>query len=68
MERKIRKFTRFSPQRSEADFGVDWCKGHFDGHGKRAMALYQQRLRRLGIEEGAHVELWPGRKGVGVAL
>jgi hypothetical protein len=54
MERKIRKFTRPSSGRSqpvntEIGFSPDWCKGHADGHARRTLASYQERLQRLGI-------------------
>jgi hypothetical protein len=56
MERKIRKFSRHWQDRAEVDFGADWCKGHFDGHGKRAMSAYHARLVELGFESKYRLE------------
>ena len=49
MTRKITKFTRQSGDRgaAEAAFCADWCKGHFDDHGARAMAAFSQRVETL---------------------
>jgi hypothetical protein len=47
MERKIRKFAQQGGN-PETAFSPEWCKGHFDGHGRRVMAAYHERLRALG--------------------
>lgn len=49
MERKIRRLATQAPGSLEAHFGPDWCKGHFDGHGGRALAAYTARLAVLGL-------------------
>jgi hypothetical protein len=49
MERKIRKFGTEEDESGEAAFCADWCKGHFDNHGRRTMAAYDQRVRALGL-------------------
>lgn len=41
MHRKIRKFTAQNPNSPEADFSPDWCKGHFDGHMRRVLQVYE---------------------------
>ncbi len=43
MERKRRKFTAIPGSHPEADFGADWCKGHFNGHGRQVLEAYQER-------------------------
>jgi hypothetical protein len=54
MRRKIRKFGRaYTYQNgnydaSEAAFSADWCKGHFDGHGRRIMETFAGRLLEIG--------------------
>ena len=52
MRRKSARFARKQAIAggSEADFGPDWCKGHFDGHGQRTLRQYHDRLQSLGIE------------------
>jgi len=45
MQRKIRKFSHRPSH--EANFGKDWCKGHFDAHKQRVLAAYQERSRPL---------------------
>ncbi|MDQ4076789.1 MAG: hypothetical protein M3220_11165 [Chloroflexota bacterium] len=47
MIRKVRKFSHQYNTHVEANFTVDWCKGHFDGHGQRIMNAYQERLQTL---------------------
>lgn len=48
MNRKISKFaTETNSDKVEAAFCPDWCKGHFEGHGKRIMEAYRQRLRQI---------------------
>jgi hypothetical protein len=53
MTRKLHKFERqraqFDQQNgsSETQFGVDWCRGHFEGHGARTLGVFAQRLRAL---------------------
>ncbi len=50
MERKIRKFRQQNGS-GEADFCADWCKGHFQDHGRRTLEAFTERLRQL--EEGS---------------
>jgi hypothetical protein len=53
-----RKSARFVKQASssgngaarEANFGPDWCKGHFEGHAHKTLQTYFDRLESLGIE------------------
>jgi hypothetical protein len=46
MERKIAKLkaqmTASDP--IEADFGADWCKGHFGGYGQRTLGAMADRM------------------------
>lgn len=49
MERKIRKFRTAEDDSGEAAFCADWCKGHFESHGERTLAAYNQRIRLLGL-------------------
>lgn len=44
MRRKIRKFQMYSNEHAEADFSVDWCKGHFDAHKQKTLEAYQTHL------------------------
>ncbi len=51
MQRKIEKFGK-TPEagykgHAEVAFSPDWCKGHFDGHARRVLAAYADRLRSL---------------------
>ena len=54
MRRKIRKFNgRHNDQNDnrgagEAAFAADWCKGHFEGHGRRIMERFAERLLEIG--------------------
>ena len=45
--RKVKKLSRRTNGHAEAAFGPDWCKGHFDDHGKLTLARYSERLRAL---------------------
>ena len=51
MERKIEKFGKETAgehrDRDEVAFSPDWCKGHFDGHARRVLNAYAERLRTL---------------------
>lgn len=47
MNRKIRKFNRQETTHAEIAFCSDWCKGHFDGHGRRVLSAFGQRMQRL---------------------
>ena len=49
MNRKARRFGQRVGLRSEASFGPDSCKGHFEGHGRRALEAFDARLRALGL-------------------
>jgi hypothetical protein len=56
MKRKIRKFTRQSHATSrngtiESAFCPDWCKGHFENHGRRILDTFNQKLARLAEPE-----------------
>jgi hypothetical protein len=45
--RKMRKLGRRGDGHTEAAFGPDWCKGHFDDHGQVTLARYSARLDAL---------------------
>jgi hypothetical protein len=45
--RKMRKLGRRGDGHTEAAFGPDWCKGHFDDHGQLTLARYSSRLQAL---------------------
>ena len=47
MNRKIRKFTRINGSEGESAFSANWCKGHFDHHGKSTMSALETRLHLL---------------------
>lgn len=51
MQRKIEKFCKARAAdhdgRAEVAFSTDWCKGHFDGHARRVLAAYAERVRTL---------------------
>lgn len=52
MQRKIRKFShqnaRLSdPEATEAAFSADWCKGHFESHGRQIMDTFSKRLQTV---------------------
>lgn len=49
MRRKVAKLTRQQKPGAEAEFGPDWCKGHFGGYGHKALDGYQARLEALGL-------------------
>jgi hypothetical protein len=56
MNRKIRKFTRQSHDTSrngtiESAFCPDWCKGHFENHGRRILDTFNQKLAGLAEPE-----------------
>jgi hypothetical protein len=40
MNRKVRRFAMQSVD-NEPSFSSDWCKGHFDGHGRRALEEFE---------------------------
>lgn len=50
MKRKIHKFTRATINHHEIAFSQDWCKGHFEGHAHRTLRAFEERIRKLGIE------------------
>jgi hypothetical protein len=45
MNRKVRRFGREADD--ESMFSADWCKGHFEHHGQRAMEAYSKRWSEL---------------------
>ena len=45
MNRKVRRFGREADD--ETMFSADWCKGHFEHHGRRAMEAYSRRWHEL---------------------
>ncbi|HYF61657.1 MAG TPA: hypothetical protein VD886_02520 [Herpetosiphonaceae bacterium] len=47
MERKVRKFSAGRAGNPEISLNSDCCKGHFDGHGQRTLAAYEDRVRTL---------------------
>lgn len=51
MRRKIDRFGKPAEDgykgRAEVAFSPDWCKGHFDGHARRVLAAYAERVRSL---------------------
>lgn len=49
MNRKIEKFSHKEGGSPEVAFCADWCKGHFDGHGRQTLEAYAQRLEVLGL-------------------
>lgn len=49
MQRKIRRFGAEGDASEEAAFCADWCKGHFEDHGRRTLSSYDQRIRALGL-------------------
>ncbi|HWQ12071.1 MAG TPA: hypothetical protein VNL77_04690 [Roseiflexaceae bacterium] len=51
MARKVRKLTRQGVN-PETAFSPAYCKGHFDGHGRRVMAAYAERLQSVGLWQG----------------
>lgn len=51
MRRKQRKFATRGAS-PEIAFTADCCKGHFEGHGQRILAAYENRLRRLDLAWG----------------
>lgn len=57
MRRKMRKFSLDSSYGNSSEFAAevafspDWCKGHFDGHGRRIMDRFASQLRGLEIGE-----------------
>ena len=50
MRRKVLKLGQQGAGHAEAQFGADWCKGHFAGYGQRTMDAFQQRLRQLAVQ------------------
>ncbi|GAB4424786.1 MAG: hypothetical protein Kow0031_03980 [Anaerolineae bacterium] len=60
---QIAKHTRQAARRNSIDttiFTADICKGHYDGHGQRTLARYQQRLESIAGQNGAHTN---GKQG-----
>lgn len=59
MDRKIARFSRQGREGGEVAFCADWCKGHFDHHGRHTLEAFTQRLRSLGLD---HVWNMPERR------
>lgn len=65
-ERKQKKFNARlraagtqAPDKAEAGFCDDWCKGHFNGHAARIYREFQLRAERLGAAQDGGVDgLW----------
>jgi hypothetical protein len=51
MERKIRKFSRQRGAPSETAFCPDWCKGHFDSHGRKTLDAFTERLQSISFAD-----------------
>lgn len=52
MGRKVRKFVKMGGEPAhdgwqEASFCEDWCKGHLDHHGQRALRAFERRVEAL---------------------
>ena len=45
MNRKLRRFNLESDD--ESTFSADWCKGHFEHHGRRALEAYSEHWQKL---------------------
>lgn len=48
MKRKVRRFSREAGD--ESMFSEQWCKGHFDHHGRRALETFSRRWEELAQE------------------
>lgn len=59
MTRKVRRFQNQTREGAEVSFCADWCKGHFDGHGKKTINAFLERLHTLGIADSPR--LWSDR-------
>lgn len=58
MTRKMDRFRQHQSAKDEAAFCADWCKGHFEGHGRRVISAYEARTMQLweataGLTDGA---------------
>ena len=61
-QKQIRKHTRLAEQYGALDkviFTPDKCKGHYDSHGRKTLAAYQQRMREHQVERAPGAEV-PG--------
>lgn len=47
MTRKVRRFEARNQDGGDASFSADWCKGHFDSHGKQVREAFSGRLASL---------------------
>ena len=57
MNRKIRKLTGQDPVSDEVCFSPDLCKGHFDGHARRILDAYQDRLNTIDYQPTLFADL-----------
>lgn len=56
MRRKVAKFRHRYPNQTEALFSADCCKGHFEGHAKRIISAYNERIHlNVGTLERSNV-------------
>lgn len=53
MNRKIRELSRSNDDEPEVKLSAERCQGHAQGHGRRILSAYAERLRELSIEPQA---------------
>ncbi len=47
MDRKVRRFSQQNGDHAEVAFSADWCKGHFESHGRLILKAFARRLQEL---------------------
>ena len=47
MNRKVRRFSQQADEQAEVTFCADWCKGHFDHHGRSILEAFARRLEEV---------------------